>query len=64
MGRTVRALIIPTFTDVPSHPAPGPLGSPLPALPMLICQPSDMASLWTACFSVILNGSLNPHVLA
>lgn len=60
----LQVLIIPTLTDVSSLPTGDPPGSPLPARPMLICQQSDTASLWTACFSVILSGSLNPYVLA
>lgn len=58
------ALIIPTLTHVSSLADCEPLGNPLPARPMLICQRNDTAPLWTAYFSVILSGSLNPYVLA
>lgn len=60
----LRALIIPTLTEAYTLPAGEPPGSPSPALTMVICQRSDVASPWTACFSVILSGSLNPYVLA
>lgn len=53
-------LIIPTLTEASSLPIWEPPGSPSPSLPMLICQRSDMASLWTACFSGLLEGLFKP----